>query len=161
MNPDVMARGLGWFSIGLGLTELLMSDTLAETLGMEGQEGLIQLYGAREIAHGVACLGLTPPTGAVWSRVAGDALDIATLAAHMTPDNPKRENVGIALAAVVGVTLLDTLTAAWLSEGRTGPITRTVRRPLERLEQRNEERMREAEHRGHGYASELAAAAGR
>lgn len=161
MNPDATARGLGWFSIGLGLTELLMPDTLAETLGMEGKEGLIQLYGAREIATGLGCLGMNPPTTAVWGRVAGDALDIATLAAYMTPDNPKRQNVGIALAAVIGVTLLDVLTAAWLSEPRGGPITRSVRGPQERLEERNEQRMRQTERRGGQFASELAAAAGR
>ena len=160
MNPDAMARGLGWFSIGLGLTELFAAEALADALGMEGEEGLIRLFGAREIAHGVGCLAVNPPTPAVWSRVAGDALDVATLLAHMSPDNPKRHNVGIALAAVAGVTLLDVMTAAWLAEGRGGPMTRMARRPLERLERRNEERMHEAERRGHGYASELAAAAG-
>jgi hypothetical protein len=157
MNPDVMARGLGWFSIGLGMTELLAADRLADALGMEGDEWLIQLFGAREVASGIGCLGLTPPNSAVWSRVAGDALDIATLLANLTPDNPQRQNVGIALAAVAGVTVLDVLTGAWLSEGRQGPITRTVRRPLERREHRNQERMRDAERRGQDYASELAA----
>jgi hypothetical protein len=43
----------------------------------------------------------------LWSRVAGDGIDIATLMTAMRPDNPKRDNVGIALAMVVGVTLLD------------------------------------------------------
>lgn len=157
MNPDTMARGLGWFSIGLGVAEVVGADQLAETLGMEGNESLIQLYGAREIAQGFGCLGLNPPTPAVWARVAGDALDIATLAAHMTPENPKRHNVGIALAAVIGVTALDVLTGMWLSEGRGGPITRMVRRPLERLERRNEERMRLTERGGGQYASDLAA----
>ncbi|HEX6985680.1 MAG TPA: hypothetical protein VF170_09895 [Planctomycetaceae bacterium] len=161
MNPDVTARGLGWFSVGLGVTELVAAERLAESLGMEGKEDLIRLYGAREVATGLGCLGQTPPTPWVWGRVAGDALDIATLLAHMTPDNPKRHNVGLALAAVIGVTLLDVLTAAWLTEDRHGPLTRMARRPLERLEQRNERRMREVERRGGQYASELAAEAGR
>lgn len=157
MNPDVMARGLGWFSLGLGALELLASDELAETLGMEGKEGLIQGYGARELAHGAACLGMTPPTGAVWSRVAGDVLDIATLLPYLSAENPKRGNVGIALAAVVGVTILDLVTASWLTEGRDGPMTQMARGPVEALERRNEARMREIERRGSGYASELSA----
>ena len=41
MNPDLMARGLGWFSLGLGFAELAFPEQLAETLGMEGREGLI------------------------------------------------------------------------------------------------------------------------
>lgn len=159
MNPDTMARGLGWFSIGLGTTELVAADSLAEALGMEGQEGLLRLYGAREIAQGLGCLSMNPPTSAVWVRVAGDVLDIATLMAHMTPENPKRHNVVLALAAVAGVTVLDVFTGMWLSEGRRGPITRMVRAPLERLEARNEQRMRAAERSGAEYASDLKAGA--
>jgi hypothetical protein len=41
------------------------------------------------------------------SRLAGDAVDIATLMTAMRPDNHKRENVGVALAMVAGITLLD------------------------------------------------------
>jgi hypothetical protein len=159
MNPDTMARGLGWFSIGLGTAELVAADTLVDALGMEGQEGLIRFYGAREIAQGLGCLTMNPPTSAVWARVAGDALDVATLAAYMTPENPKRHNVALALAAIAGVTLLDVVTGMWLSEGRRGPITRMVRRPLERLEARNEQTMRAAERRGAEYPSELKAGA--
>ena len=151
-----MARGLGWFSIGLGAVEVLASDALAETLGMEGNEDRIQLYGLREIATGLACLGMNPPTLPIWGRVAGDALDIATLVPYLGPHNPKRGNVAIALAAVAGVTLLDLLTGAWLSEGRDGPMTRMARRPLERLEHSNEERMRATDRRGGQFASELA-----
>lgn len=158
MNPDVMARGLGWFSIGLGLTEVLMPDKLARWLGMEGKEGLIQLYGAREIATGVGCLGQTPPTPWVYGRVAGDALDIATLGPYLSEENPHRGNVGVALAAVLGVTVMDVLCSAWLTEGRTGPINRMVRPMVERKEQRNEQRMRETERSGRDWASSLAAA---
>jgi hypothetical protein len=39
--------------------------------------------------------------------VAGDGLDIMMLASELRSDNPKRENVGVALAMVLGVTLLD------------------------------------------------------
>jgi hypothetical protein len=157
MNPDAMARGLGWFSIGLGLTEVLAPDKLARWLGMEGKEGLIQLYGAREIAAGLGCLSQNPPTPWVWGRVAGDALDVATLAPHLSEDNPQRGNVGIALAAVLGVTVMDVLCGAWLAEGRRGPITRAVRGPMEKMERRNEARMREMERSGRDYASSLAA----
>lgn len=145
MNPDAMARGLGWFSLGLGALELLAPRRLAEALGMEGREHVIQAFGAREVVAGLGCLSRNPPTNWVWGRVAGDALDIAALASYLTPDNPKRANVGVALAAVAGVTLLDVLTATWLSEGRDGLISRTTRRGVERIEQRNERRMRAAE----------------
>jgi hypothetical protein len=109
---------------------------------MEGREGLIQLYGAREVAAGIGCLTQTPATPYVWGRVAGDALDIATLAAYLGADNPKRGNVGVALATVLGVTMLDVLCGAWLSEGRDGPMNRRVRSRVEHMERENERRMR-------------------
>ena len=105
-RSDRLARALGWFSIGLGLTELLAPRALTRTLGMEGSETLVRAYGMREIGAGI--MTLSPDKGiGLQSRVAGDALDIATLLAAMRGDNPKRDNVAIALAMVVGVTLLD------------------------------------------------------
>ena len=111
---DNLAKGLGWFSIGLGMTELLAAERLARLLGMEGKETLIRAYGLREIAAGMLCLAPEKTIG-VWSRVAGDGLDIATLLSAHTDDNPKKRNVGVALAAVAGVTLLDLVCAQALT----------------------------------------------
>jgi hypothetical protein len=105
-NTDRLARALGWFSIGLGLTELLAPRALTRWLGMEGSEALVRAYGMREIGAGI--MTLSPDKGlGLQSRVAGDALDIATLLPALRGDNPKHDNVAIALAMVLGVTLLD------------------------------------------------------
>ena len=73
-SADRRARpGLGWFSIGLGLVELAAPRFLTRRFGMEGSEGLIQAYGAREIANGIAILAADDPTPWVWARVGGDA----------------------------------------------------------------------------------------
>jgi hypothetical protein len=117
-TADRMAKALGWFSIGLGLTELLAARRLTRALGMEGHETLVRAYGAREIGSGIMALSTEKRTG-LWSRVAGDGLDIATLMTAMRPDNPKRDNVGIAFAMVVGVTLLD-IAAAQAFSARHG-----------------------------------------
>src|SRR4051794_31635707 len=85
-----LAQGLGWFSIALGVAELVAPRSLARALGMEGNESLLQAYGAREIGTGIAILSSRRPAPWLWGRVAGDALDIATLACGMTSDNPKR-----------------------------------------------------------------------
>lgn len=107
---DRLAKGLGWFSIGLGVAELVAANRITRTLGMEGKENLVRACGAREIAHGVLSLSPDKHLG-LWSRVAGDGLDIAALMTAMRPDNPKRDNVGMALAAVLGVTVLDVIGA--------------------------------------------------
>jgi hypothetical protein len=110
-DPKVVAYGLGWFSLALGFTELLFARGIARTLGMRGQEGLIRSYGARELATGIGILAAKNPTPWIWGRVAGDALDIATLAKHATSANPDRGNVAIALGAVVGATAMDVIAA--------------------------------------------------
>jgi hypothetical protein len=112
---DRMARNLGWFSIGLGLAELVAPGKLAGALGLEGQENLIRGYGAREIGAGVWALSDTPAP-AIWSRVAGDLLDLGTLAVGArNGDEEQRRNAGLAIAAVAGVTLVDLFTAVSLT----------------------------------------------
>jgi hypothetical protein len=112
---DTLARGLGVFSIGLGLVEVLAARSLTGALGMEGSETLVRAYGLREITKGVGILASDDPTPWIWGRVAGDALDIATLVTGLDEDNPKRANVGLALAAVAGATALDLYCAQALS----------------------------------------------
>jgi len=72
-----LARFLGYFSIGLGLTELLAPRALARFTGVH-HENVSQLYGMREAVCGVGILNSNDPTEWIWARVAGDALDVAT-----------------------------------------------------------------------------------
>ncbi|HYF52727.1 MAG TPA: cyclase dehydrase [Salinarimonas sp.] len=121
-GTDALARGLGWFSIGLGLAELIAPHRLTRALDMEGQEGLVRAYGLREIATGIGILASKDPTPWIWGRVAGDALDLATLAGQLKGGNREPANVGIAIAAVAGVTALDILCAQTLSSETTEPM---------------------------------------
>ena len=107
-RAQALARALGWFSIGLGLAELLAPRMVARAAGLEGQERMLQLYGAREIATGLGILLAPNPRPWVVSRVAGDALDIATLV------NSGSTKSMVALAAVGGVTVVDVYAAASL-----------------------------------------------
>ena len=121
-----LARALGWFSVALGLMELTAPRTLAHDLGMQGSENLLRAYGLREIATGIGVLAADDPTPWIWGRVGGDALDLATLGAAMRGANPRQGNLGVAIAAVVGVTVLDLFCAGWLSSGNA-PSTTPVR----------------------------------
>lgn len=118
MNAEKVALGLGGFSLGLGLYEVA-AEKLDASLGVEGKAGLLRFYGQREIMAGAAIFLSQPkPIGWVWARVAGDALDLATLGTALRADNPKQRNVWIAIAAVAGVTALDIWDAQRLSNGR-------------------------------------------
>jgi hypothetical protein len=105
-GPDRLARALGWFSIGLGVAELVAPGRIARTLGLEDKEGLIRAYGARELASAVPTLSIDKQVGLA-ARIGGDALDLGTLATALHRDNPKRGNAAIATLMVAGITLLD------------------------------------------------------
>ncbi|WP_434624529.1 cyclase dehydrase [Azospirillum sp. B2RO_4] len=107
---DNLARGLGWFSIGLGVAELMAGRSIARWMGMEDRTNLIRAYGVREITAGVGLLALGDPKPWIWGRIAGDAVDMATLAEGMR-DNRRAGNAGIAFGAVLAATALDIVCA--------------------------------------------------
>jgi hypothetical protein len=96
---------LGWFSIALGLAELCMARSLARATGLDGRENLLRLYGAREVATGIALLLSRERSPWLWARVGGDALDLATLA------NNGGRNAPAAMVAVAGVAAVDVYAA--------------------------------------------------
>jgi hypothetical protein len=115
---DALARGLGWFSIALGVAEVTAPRRLARTLGMDGYEPVVFAYGVREIVNGIGILASDDPTPWIWGRVGGDALDIATVAAGMSGDNPRIGNAAVALVSLLGITAVDLYCARGLGEER-------------------------------------------
>jgi uncharacterized membrane protein len=93
---------------------------VARVAGLRGRnEGLIRLFGLREIASGVAILATGGKSAAsVWSRVVGDALDIACLGASFASPDTNMARLMFATTNVLGVTALDVLCAQQL--GVTG-----------------------------------------
>jgi hypothetical protein len=117
-SSDRLGKALGWFSLGLGLVELLAPHRITRALGMEGQETLVRAYGAREISSGIVSLSTEKQLG-LWSRVGGDGIDIATLLTAHRDDNSKKENVATALVMVAGITLLDIMAAQGTTSGHS------------------------------------------
>ncbi|HYE51202.1 MAG TPA: hypothetical protein VEB20_16515 [Azospirillaceae bacterium] len=117
-SAQLLARGLGWFSIGLGLAELMGGGRMSRSLGMGDHPTLLRAYGLREIATGIGILAQRDPTPWIWGRVGGDLLDLATLAGAMDRDN--RGRIGGAIGAVAGVTVLDVLCGQALARQGNG-----------------------------------------
>ena len=115
-RAEQLAVGLGWFSIGLGLAELFAPRSVARAIGMpDASDGILQTFGAREIANGVAILSQPDNPTWLWSRVGGDGIDLAYLTSGFQDDGVDTSKLGIAMAAVVGVTALDAICARQLS----------------------------------------------
>ena len=117
VNGERLARGLGWFSIGLGLAEILAPRGVAKIAGVRGKHtGLIRLFGLREIASGTGIFAQgRRPAAAVWSRVVGDALDLMALGAAAASPKSRKGRVAFATANVLAVTALDVVCAQRLS----------------------------------------------
>lgn len=120
--PDVhyapgiqLAHALGWFSIGLGLAELLAARQMARLTGVSSP-AVLQMYGLREIGIGIGILACDRPATWMWGRVAGDLLDLTTLGcAYVEGNDNERFASTTASAAVVGVMALDVATAVSLT----------------------------------------------
>lgn len=119
------ARGLGWFSIGLGLAQIAAPRTVARLVGVRDDEtarNAMFAIGMREIASGVGLLREPRAAGWAWTRVGGDVIDLALLGTAFRSEEANRGRVAAATAAVLGVTILDVLTGEQLrQEDRPGP----------------------------------------
>jgi hypothetical protein len=115
VSPQV-SFALGQNAIGLGLWGLLAPKGVNRFLGLTNSPQTTQLlFGAREMATGMALFSDPTRAGALWARVAGDAFDIAVLSGLTKRDNPKNGNARLALGVVLAVTALDLVAAVRMS----------------------------------------------
>ncbi len=89
LHLDDLARGLGWFSVSLGIAEVLAPGRLAHAVGLRRRRRLLRLYGMREIVTGIGLLLSHDPAPWLWVRTGGDVLDIATLRTALRRNNPR------------------------------------------------------------------------
>ena len=111
LRATTLANGLGWFSIGLGLSELLAPRVVSRAAGVADHPMLLRTLGMREIASGIGILGQSRPTGWLWARVAGDVMDLALLGIAAASEKNRRNRIAIAAGAVAGVAALDVLSS--------------------------------------------------
>jgi uncharacterized membrane protein len=114
-NENQVVRGLGWFSIGLGLAELIAPGAIARLVGTRNHASLIRSYGLREIAAGVGLLATSRRAEWMWARVGGDMLDLASLGTVVGSEDNDRGKAIFGIASVAAVTALDICCAKQLS----------------------------------------------
>ncbi len=105
-----LVRGLGWFSVGLGLAEIAAPRAVARLIGVSSHGRTpvtLRALGARELVQGVGILTHPRRPGPVWSRVVGDVIDVALLAWAMRSKRTNMRRATAALVSVLGVTALD------------------------------------------------------
>ena len=128
-----LVRALGWFSVGLGLAEITAPRQVARLIGVRDdpdRQAILRACGVRELASGLGILTRPQPAGWLWSRVGGDAIDLALLGSAMREPDARRGRLGLATAAVLGVTALDILSSTRMSRQADGAGTGERRPPV-------------------------------
>jgi len=106
---EKLVTALGWFSVGLGLAEVLFPRLLCRLIGVKPRPFLTQLLGVREIASGIGLL--TQPRKQPWlkARVVGDAMDLSLLGLAATSHKSKSAPLALTIGSVAAVTTVDFL----------------------------------------------------
>lgn len=120
-QPERYSRGLGWFSIGLGLAQVAAPGGVARLIGVRSavyNRALLRLIGVRELAAGVGLLSQPRTQGWLWARVGGDVMDLALLGIALLGRRGKNGRVRAAAAMVAGVTVMDVRAAQLLGRHR-------------------------------------------
>lgn len=107
---QTLARGLGLFSLGLGLYQVVAPREFAQQIGVRpgpDRDNIARALGARELGAAAGLLTTDRPVGWMWMRVAGDVMDLALLKRAMAERDTRPERTGTAVASVLGITALD------------------------------------------------------
>jgi len=111
-----LAGGVGWFSIGIGLAQRRAPHGVSRAIGVQQHPHLLRALGTREIVNGIGILRQRRRAGWLWTRVAGDALDLALLGMAARNLRGQSGRIGLATAAVAGVAVLDLLSSIQTAE---------------------------------------------
>ena len=118
-SPGGLARALGYASFASAAAEVAAPGWLCARMGLTDHTGLLRALGARETAAGIGILAVDNPEPGVWSRVAGDAMDLALLGAAAR-ETTRPRGLAVAAALVAGITALDVWCAVALRRGAAG-----------------------------------------
>jgi uncharacterized membrane protein len=98
------------------MAELFAPRTVARMTGLKNDHRLLLgASGLREITMGLGILSERRPAGWMWSRVGGDALDLALLAAALSNSQGNRKRTAAAMLTVAGIAAADCFASRQLS----------------------------------------------
>jgi uncharacterized membrane protein len=111
---EQLADGLGYFSLGLGFTQMLSPTRVNRLIGVrdDPKTRLCQrVVGLQELAAGAGILLLRRPTPWLWSRTAGDVLHLGMLMRAFRGRRESAPRLAAAIGAVMGCLATDAFAA--------------------------------------------------
>lgn len=112
------ATALAWLSIGLGAAAFFAPRAIARLAGIRKPKGVrstVRALGVRELVNGAAILANPRQPAWLWSRVAGDGLDLWMMQRVRQRRGVHDARFKVASAAVMAVTAADMMVAQRLT----------------------------------------------
>lgn len=144
-----MTSALGWLSIGLGVTALVAPGAVLSLVGLdkrrdrERARSAVSALGFRELVSGALLMSTVTSGLGLWSRVLGDAMDLALLSGGRSRGDSARNRTATATATAIitGVLLIDLVAAVAGGRARRGATVElrravTIRRPVSEVRRR-------------------------
>ncbi len=110
-DPDqVVNSGIAWFSVALGVTQIVAPDALARLIGMRPSattRNTMRAIGVREITTGFGLLSNAKSSPWLWTRLAGDMVDLSLIGTGVGRRADDRTRAARTALAMGGVAALD------------------------------------------------------
>ena len=116
-----MTSGLAWCNIAVGFSQLVAPDALARLIGLRPSPHTrmaLRAVGIREITTGYALLSNSHSTPWLWSRLAGDAMDLSLLVAGVGRRADDRTRAARTAFAIASGALVNVYAAAHTGRSR-------------------------------------------
>lgn len=103
MDEHTLTRGIGWLSLGVGLSFMLAPETTAASFGMGRRRRLGRFLGAKDLAIGAGLLRGADPKPWLLARSVSDAQDAVLLLAGIASDAFPRRRAAFGLAVATSL----------------------------------------------------------
>lgn len=125
IDATTVAEALGWLSIGFGVAHLVAPRAVSKFFGIKDRDALMRLAGMRNLVTGIGILSRPDARGWMWSRVAGDLVDLAMLGTVLEPRGKDHGGLRPAALMVGGILAADYLCAHQLSSSSDGTMAKS------------------------------------
>jgi hypothetical protein len=137
-----LAKFLGAFSFGLGVTQLATPDRVNRLIGVKDTpkaRAIQRAVGVQELSAAQGIFAFSPPTPVLWTRVAGDLVHVGLLATALGARRNDKTKLLRTIGVVAGITLVDAVVSAryqkaWPKEPTKGerlPTSRGQEEPMD------------------------------
>jgi len=122
-----MKPALALMSLGLGVLMITKPRRVTELVGVRARhKNIVRLMGMREIGHALSILAAPRTEIGVWSRVAGDGLDLAAMSVALRDPCTDRSRSTVALGALAGIAAADLVCARQLQRWSRSASERSI-----------------------------------